>query len=71
MRHVGLAVEAHPIRHRREQVADGRPRVPFVPEREQVPKMLIERIAFNGETGELAITWRMAGFGNLAKEIAP
>jgi len=43
--------------------------VMLTPERERVLKLLIDRIDYSG--GELAIQWRMAGFGELAAEVAP
>jgi site-specific DNA recombinase len=43
----------------------------LTPERERVLRLLIENIDYRGDTGELAITWRLAGFGELAAEVAP
>jgi len=39
----------------------------LTPERERVLKLLIDRIDYGG--GELAIQWRLAGFGQLASEV--
>jgi len=41
------------------------------PERERVMKLLIDRIGYHGGTKQMAITWRLAGFGQLADEVAP
>ncbi|MCP4006550.1 MAG: hypothetical protein GY725_20420, partial [bacterium] len=38
-------------------------------ERERVMHLLIERIDYDGN--ELAITWRLAGFGEFAAEVSP
>jgi len=43
----------------------------LTPERERVLHLLIDRIDFDGGTQKLAITWRLAGFGQLADEVAP
>ena len=40
-----------------------------VPERERILQLLIERITFDGRGGNLAIEWRLRGFGQLAEEI--
>jgi site-specific DNA recombinase len=39
----------------------------LTPERERVLKLLVDRIDYGG--GELAIQWRLAGFGQLAAEV--
>jgi len=41
----------------------------LTPERERVLKLLVDRIDYGG--GELTIQWRLAGFGQLASEVAP
>jgi len=41
----------------------------LVPERERVLKLLVDRIDYGG--GTLQIQWRLAGFGQLASEVAP
>lgn len=41
----------------------------LVPERERVLKLLIERIDYNGGTGDLRITWRLSGLANFAAEV--
>ncbi len=41
----------------------------LTPEKERVLQLLIERIDYDGATQQLAITWRLSGFGQLAKEI--
>jgi len=41
------------------------------PERERVMHLLIDRIDYNGATGQLAIQWRLTGFGQLAAEVGP
>ena len=43
----------------------------LIPERERVLKLLIEKIEYDGESGEMTIHWRLAGFGELAAEVAP
>ena len=43
----------------------------LIPERERVLRLLIERIEYDDETQRLDITWKLAGFGQLATEIAP
>jgi site-specific DNA recombinase len=42
----------------------------LTPERERVLKLLIERIDISGESQELAISWRLAGFGQLSQEMS-
>ena len=42
----------------------------LTPERERVMRLLIERIDYDGRAGEMAIQWRLAGFGQLADEVA-
>ena len=34
-------------------------------------RLLIAKIDYDGATGQLAITWRLQGFGQLAAEVAP
>ena len=41
----------------------------LTPEKERVLRLLIDRIDYDGGTGSLDITWRLAGFGQLAGEI--
>ncbi|MCP3937968.1 MAG: hypothetical protein GY708_21680 [Actinomycetia bacterium] len=41
----------------------------LTPERERVMQLLIERIDYDGEN--LAITWRLSGFGEFSAEVAP
>ena len=41
----------------------------LTPERERVLRLLIEKIDYDGATQQLAITWRLSGFGQLADEI--
>ena len=43
----------------------------LTPERERVLKLLIEKIEYNGASGEMTIQWRLTGFGELAAEVAP
>ena len=43
----------------------------LTPEKERVLQLLIERIDYHGKIGELAITWRLSGLGQLAAEVAP
>jgi len=43
----------------------------MTPEKERVLQLLIERVDYHGGTGEMAITWRLSGFGKLAAEVAP
>jgi hypothetical protein len=43
----------------------------MTPEKERVFQLLIERVDYHGGTGEMAITWRLSGFGELAAEVAP
>ena len=43
----------------------------LTPERERVLALLIERIDYRGDTQELTIRWRLAGFGQLGVEVAP
>ncbi len=40
-------------------------------EKERVVNLLIERIDYDGGTREFGIKWRLAGFGQLAAEVAP
>jgi site-specific DNA recombinase len=41
------------------------------PERERVMRLLIDRIDYDGAAGRMEIRWRLAGFGQLAHEVAP
>ena len=41
----------------------------LTPEKERVLHLLIEKIDYDGATQQLAITWRLSGFGQLADEI--
>ncbi len=41
----------------------------LMPERERMLKLLIERIDYDASTQELAIAWRLSGFGELASEL--
>ena len=41
----------------------------LTPERERVLQLLIEKIDYDGAIQQLAITWRLSGFGKLAEEI--
>ena len=43
----------------------------LTPERERVLGLLIDRIDYDGRDGKLEIPWRLAGFGELAAEVAP
>ena len=43
----------------------------LVPERERVLRLLVGRIDYDGRTSQMAITWRLSGFGELAAEVAP
>jgi site-specific DNA recombinase len=43
----------------------------LTPEKERVLQLLIDRISYNGATQEMTIAWRLGGFGELAKEVAP
>ena len=43
----------------------------LTPEKERIMRILIERIEISGKSGKLAIAWRLAGFGQLAAEVAP
>ena len=43
----------------------------LIPERERVMRLLVESIDYDGGTGTMAIGWRLAGFGQLAAEVAP
>ncbi len=43
----------------------------LTPERERVLQLLIERVSYDGSAQELAISWRLSGFGELAAEVAP
>ena len=43
----------------------------LTPERERVLHLLIEQIDYDGRTQKLEILWRLAGFGQLAAEVAP
>ena len=43
----------------------------MTPEKERVLRLLIERVDYHGGTGEMAISWRLSGFGELAAEVAP
>lgn len=41
-----------------------------VPERERVVRLVVDGISYDAASGELAIDWRLAGFGQLAAEVA-
>jgi site-specific DNA recombinase len=41
----------------------------LTPERERVLQLLIERIDYDGRTGQLQIEWRLGGFGQLVEEV--
>ncbi len=41
----------------------------LLPERERVLRLLIDTISYDGGAGQMAIQWRLAGFGQLAEEI--
>ena len=41
----------------------------LTPERERVLRLIVDRVDYNGETKELSIAWRLAGFGELAAEV--
>jgi site-specific DNA recombinase len=41
----------------------------LTPEKERVLRLLIERVDYEGGTGKLQISWRLAGFGQLAEEV--
>jgi site-specific DNA recombinase len=41
----------------------------LTPERERVLRLLIEKVEYEGTTQQLAITWRLSGFGQLVEEI--
>jgi site-specific DNA recombinase len=41
----------------------------LTPERERVLRLLIEKIDYDGATQQLAITWRLSGFGQLVEEV--
>ena len=43
----------------------------LIPERERVMRLLVETIDYDGRAGEMAIQWRLSGFGELAAEVAP
>jgi len=43
----------------------------LIPERERVMQLLVESIEYDGAAGEMSIKWRLAGFGQLAAEVAP
>ena len=43
----------------------------LLPERERVLRLLVETIDYDGGAGTMAIQWRLAGFGQLAAEVAP
>ncbi|MCP4003158.1 MAG: hypothetical protein GY725_03075 [bacterium] len=43
----------------------------LTPERERVLQLLIEAIEYDGGTGNLQITWRLAGFGAFSAEVSP
>ncbi|MCH7781131.1 MAG: recombinase zinc beta ribbon domain-containing protein [Acidobacteria bacterium] len=43
----------------------------LIPERERVMRMLVETIDYDGGVGTMSIQWRLAGFGQLAAEVAP
>jgi len=48
---------------------DGIWSVLLTPERERVLRLLIERVDYRGDTQQLTIRWRLAGFGQLATEL--
>jgi site-specific DNA recombinase len=41
----------------------------LTPERERVLRLLVERVSYDGAAGKLEIAWRLAGFGDLAREV--
>ncbi len=41
----------------------------LTPERERVLRLLIGRVEYHGADGQLNITWRLAGFGQLVEEV--
>jgi site-specific DNA recombinase len=41
----------------------------LTPERERVLRLLVEKVDYDGGNGKLDISWRLAGFGQLAEEI--
>ena len=43
----------------------------LTPERERVMKLLIDRIDYDGAACQMEIQWHLAGFGQLADEVAP
>ena len=43
----------------------------LIPERERVLRLLVEKIDYDGAAGEMAINWKLSGFGQLAAEVAP
>ena len=43
----------------------------LIPERERVMQLLVEKIDYDGRAGTMSIQWRLAGFGQLAAEVAP
>ena len=43
----------------------------LIPERERIMRLLVETIGYDGGAGEMSIHWRLAGFGQLAAEVAP
>ena len=43
----------------------------LIPERERVMQLLVEKIDYDGRTKQMATTWRLAGFGQLAAEVTP
>ena len=42
-----------------------------ISERERVLRLLVERIDYDGGTGEMSIQWRLSGFAQLSKEVGP
>ena len=71
--------ESRVVRQFRQPVGDQSRRSPFgrshcqplVVEQSghRVLQLLIERIDYDGGTGKLQISWRLAGFGQLAEEV--
>ncbi len=41
----------------------------LTPERERVLQLLIDRVEYDGADGQLNITWRLGGFGQLVEEL--
>lgn len=43
----------------------------LTPERERLLRLIVDRVDYAGDTQQLQIHWRMAGFGELAAEVGP